>query len=75
MLLTAAYAMSAFGSGARAGVLAILLGMLYGLLYVILNQEDYALLVGAGLLFAALAATMYVTRRMDWYRMIPAAQA
>jgi len=75
VLLTAAYAVSAFASRARAGVLAVLLGMLYGLLYVILNQEDYALLIGAGLLFAALAATMYATRRMDWYRMIPAAPA
>ena len=75
VLLTAAYAVSAFASRARAGVLAVLLGMLYGLLYVILNQEDYALLIGAGLLFAALAATMYATRRMDWYRMIPAAQS
>jgi inner membrane protein len=73
VLLTAAYAVSAFASRVRAAVLAVLLGTLYALLYVILNQEDYALLIGAGLLFAALAATMYATRRMDWYRMIPAA--
>jgi inner membrane protein len=72
--LTGAYAVSAFGSRARAGVLALLLGMLYGLLYVILKQEDYALLIGAGLLFAALAATMYATRKMDWYRIVPLPQ-
>jgi inner membrane protein len=72
--LTGAYAVSAFGSRARAAILALLLGMLYGLLYVILKQEDYALLIGAGLLFAALAATMYATRKMDWYRLAPLPQ-
>ena len=69
--LTAAYAWSAFTSAPRAGVLAVLLGALYALLYVILNQEDYALLIGATLLFFALAATMYATRKLDWYRVAP----
>lgn len=73
ILLTAAYAWSAFTSAARAAVLAVLLGALYALLYVILNQEDYALLIGAGLLFFALAATMYATRKLDWYRVAPMA--
>ncbi len=71
MLLTAAYAWAAFSSAARAAVLALLLGALYGLLYVILKQEDYALLIGASLLFFALAATMYATRKLDWYRVAP----
>jgi inner membrane protein len=71
VLLTSAYAASVFANRARAGVLAVLLGSLYGLLYVILNQEDYALLIGAVLLFVALAATMYATRKMDWYRLAP----
>jgi inner membrane protein len=38
-------------------------------MYVILNAEDYALLIGSLVLFAALGATMYVTRRIDWYRL------
>jgi inner membrane protein len=46
-------------------VLFVVLSALYGLLCVILNTEDYALLIGSGLLFAALAATMYVTRRIN----------
>lgn len=73
--LTTAYAWSAFASRARAGVLAVLLGVLYASLYVILRQEDDALLIGAVLLFTALAATMYATRTMDWYRVAPLAQA
>lgn len=45
-----------------------LLAALYGMLFVLLNSEDHALLFGALLLFAFLAGTMYVTRRVDWYR-------
>ncbi|HEX3808664.1 MAG TPA: cell envelope integrity protein CreD [Rhizomicrobium sp.] len=69
--MTCAYAWSAFASAARAAVLAVLLGTLYALLYVILQQEDYALLIGALLLFFALGATMYATRKIDWYRVAP----
>jgi inner membrane protein len=32
-------------------------------------SEDYALLLGASVLFAALAAVMLVTRKIDWYRL------
>lgn len=46
-----------------------LLAALYAFLYVILQSEDYALLLGAVLLFAALAAVMIMTRRVDWYRL------
>ena len=39
---------------------------LYGALYVLLQSEDYALLLGALLVFAALTTVMIVTRRLDW---------
>jgi inner membrane protein len=38
----------------------------YGLLYAILASEDQALLLGALTVFAALAALMLATRRLDW---------
>ncbi len=44
-----------------------LLGLLYAALYGLLQSEDNALLLGAGLLFAALAAVMVLTRKLDWY--------
>jgi inner membrane protein len=66
--LTALYALSALASRLRAAILFGVLAILYGLLYAILNSEDNALLIGSGVLFAALAATMYVTRQIDWYR-------
>ena len=45
------------------------LAALYGVLYALLQAEDYALLGGALLLFALLAAVMLGTRRLDWYRL------
>ena len=45
-----------------------LLAALYGILYALLKAEDYALLGGALVLFALLAALMLATRRVDWYR-------
>ncbi|WP_082662219.1 inner membrane CreD family protein [Terracidiphilus gabretensis] len=44
---------------------------LYGLIYVLLRLKDYALLVGSVASFAAVAAVMYFTRRIDWYSSLP----
>ena len=43
------------------------LSLLYAFLYVLLQFEDYALLVGSLSLFLILAAVMFATRRVDWY--------
>ena len=72
IVLTSLYAISALANRARAAVLFVVLALLYGLLYIILNAEDYALLIGSTLLFVALAATMFVTRRIDWYHVADA---
>ncbi len=69
--LTGLYSLSVLGSAVRSAVLTVMLGTLYALLYVILNAEDYALLIGSSVLFAALAITMYLTRNIDWYRAAP----
>lgn len=45
------------------------IALLYGVLYGVLQSEDNALLMGSLILFAALAAVMMLTRRMDWYRL------
>ncbi|QQP99775.1 cell envelope integrity protein CreD [Lysobacter enzymogenes] len=42
---------------------------LYGALYGLLISEDNALALGAGLLFAILAAIMVITRKVDWYQL------
>lgn len=43
------------------------LGGLYGCLYVLLRPEEASLLLGALPLFPALAAVMYLTRRLEWH--------
>ena len=43
-----------------------LLTGLYAVLYVLLSLEAYSLLIGAVLLFVALAGIMYLTRNLDW---------
>jgi len=47
------------------GMLAVF-AVLYGLLYLILTLEDYALLAGAILGFAALTTVMFTTLGIDW---------
>ncbi len=41
--------------------------VLYALIYMLLRMEDNALLVGAIASFLAMSATMYLTRKIDWY--------
>jgi len=65
--LLAYYARHVFGSRRAAALYTGWNGALYGALYAVLRSEDYALLLGAALVFAALAAAMIVTRRIDWY--------
>lgn len=56
--------------GARAALaLGAGLAALYSAIYVILVAEQTALLMGAALLFAALATVMIATRKVDWYRL------
>jgi inner membrane protein len=64
--LISTYSAAVLGSAKRAGFIAGLLLGLYALLYVLLNLEAYSLIIGSVLLFVALAAVMYVTRRVDW---------
>ena len=45
------------------------LSLLYGMLLVILKSEDNSLLMGSALVFMALAAAMFLTRNVDWYRL------
>ncbi|MEI8079018.1 MAG: inner membrane CreD family protein, partial [bacterium] len=43
------------------------LGGVYAFLYVVLQLEDYSLLIGAVGLFVLLAAIMLITRQTNWY--------
>ena len=39
----------------------------YGMMFVLIKMQQYNLLAGSCLLFAALFAVMYYTREIDWY--------
>ncbi len=65
-ILTALYAWAITRRLALGLTVLAALTALYGLLYALLNEEDYALLTGGLAAFAALALTMFLTRRIDW---------
>jgi inner membrane protein len=50
-------------------MLGALVFSLYGFLYVLLRLEDFALVAGSAALFLILAATMYLTRKVNWFSM------
>jgi inner membrane protein len=50
-----------------AALISAVIIVLYGLLYVIVQAEDFALLMGSILVFLVLSVLMYVSREIDWY--------
>lgn len=64
--LTALYARSLFNSVRMSLLVGGTMTLLYGFLFVVLQQQDYALLIGSLGLFAILAAVMYFSRRINW---------
>ncbi|HSS50419.1 MAG TPA: cell envelope integrity protein CreD [Thermoanaerobaculia bacterium] len=66
VLLIGGYSAAILRGALRALLMTFVLGTLYGYLYVLLQLEDYALLLGSFGLFVILALVMYLTRRIDW---------
>ena len=73
--LNTAYSAAVLASWRRAAFIGGLLVGLYAVLYILLSLEAFSLLIGALLLFMALAGVMYATRRIDWSRHSDAAEA
>jgi len=53
--------------GSRALALGGFLAVLYAFLFVLLQIQEYALLVGSIGLFLLLSGVMWFTRHVDWY--------
>ena len=68
VLLIGTYIAGAMRSSRRGLVAGGAMSAVYGLLYMLVLSEDYSLLLGAIILFVALAAVMLTTRRFDWYQ-------
>jgi inner membrane protein len=66
VLLIGGYSIAVLRGRMRALMMTGVLAFLYGYLYVLLQLEDYALLLGSVGLFAILALVMFLTRRIDW---------
>jgi inner membrane protein len=65
--LISLYAWSILKTGRRTLMIFGGLATTYGYLYFVLKSQDYALLAGTVVLFAALAVMMFCTRRINWY--------
>ncbi len=67
VLALSLYAGSVFGSRKAALRALGVFTLLYALIYVLMRMEDYALLAGSIASFIAIAGTMWMTRKLDWY--------
>ncbi len=65
--LITVYSHSIFKSKKLTAIIAFVLIILYSFLFVILQLQDYSLLLGSIGLFIALAIVMYLSKRIDWY--------
>lgn len=60
------YTVAIFKSKRHSAILGLILVMLYLFVYVILQSQDFALLIGSIGLFITLAIAMYLSRNIDW---------
>jgi inner membrane protein len=67
VLLVTVYAFWISAKRQIAVVIFFVLSALYSFLFVVLQLQDYALLLGSVGLFIALFLIMYLTRRIDWF--------
>ena len=67
ILLITGYTRSVLANWTATGIIFGILSILYGFLYIILQLQDYALLLGSVGLFVILGLVMFITRKIDWF--------
>jgi inner membrane protein len=70
IILISAYTKSVLKSTQQTFIILGILLLLYGYLFVVLQLQDYALLMGSIGLFIVLATLMYLTRKIDWFSVL-----
>jgi len=70
ILLITVYSYSVLSDMGKAGIIFVTLIILYGYLYILLQLQDFALLLGSLGLFVVLALVMYLTRDIDWFEIM-----
>lgn len=68
--LISVYSYSVLSDLLKTGIISGVLVILYGYLYILLQLQDYALLMGSTGLFAVLALVMYLTRNINWFEIM-----
>ena len=68
IILLSWYTYSIFKKRSTAAIFALLLSVLYLFIYVLIQMQDNALLFGSIGLFVLLVLAMYLSRKIDWYR-------
>ena len=53
----------------RSFIMGVMLTILYSFLYILLQLDQYSLLLGSVALFIVLASVMYLTRDVNWYEL------
>ncbi|MBN1446134.1 MAG: cell envelope integrity protein CreD [Candidatus Omnitrophica bacterium] len=69
ILLIAGYTRSILLSKLLTFLIALILTVFYTFFFIILQLQDYSLLIGSIGLFVILAVFMYLTRKIDWYNL------
>jgi inner membrane protein len=65
--LVAGYARAILKSAMLSFMLSGILAVLYGFIFVIIQMQDYSLLIGSIGIFLILAIVMYASRKIDWF--------
>ncbi|WP_422040586.1 cell envelope integrity protein CreD [Roseibium sp.] len=65
-LLNAVYVGTSLKSRLAGLVMLAVLGSIFAVLFALMQEQDYALLIGSVIAFVALSITMFVTQRIDW---------
>ncbi|QOI98749.1 MAG: cell envelope integrity protein CreD [Flammeovirgaceae bacterium] len=68
VVLLAAYSTTFFTMRRLTVLFALLLAAFYTFIFAIILQQDYSLLIGSIGLFLVLAALMYFSRKVNWYK-------
>lgn len=68
--LISLYTRSVLKSNKITFIITGILSILYGYLYIILQLQDYALLIGSIGLFVILAIIMFITRKINWFEIL-----
>lgn len=69
LLLIGGYIRAILKSWKLTGLITGILSVLYSFIFVIIQLQDYALLIGSIGVFIILALTMYFSRKIDWYNL------